>query len=155
MDVPKFDGTDPIGWIFKIEQFFNYYSTLEDQQLTIASFNLEGPALLWYQWAKANNLIHSWKGFLDALRHRFGPSIYEDPKGALAKLHYTSSIEDYQRRFEDHSNKVTGLSESFLISFFISGLKSDLKRELLIEQPTSLIHAISLARLYEQKYDDM
>ncbi|BAU01303.1 hypothetical protein VIGAN_11051200, partial [Vigna angularis var. angularis] len=24
LEVPRFDGTDPIGWIFKISQFFDY-----------------------------------------------------------------------------------------------------------------------------------
>ncbi|XP_077223428.1 uncharacterized protein LOC143857042 [Tasmannia lanceolata] len=149
MDVPKFDGTDPIGWIFKIEQFFNYYTTLEDQRLSIISFHLDGPTLAWFQWAKANNLLHSWKGFLDAIHIRFGPSFYEDHKGELAKIHQKTSVEEYQHRFEDLSNKVSGLSESFLTSFFISGLKPDLKRKLLVLQPTSLIQAMSLARIYE------
>jgi len=25
LDVPRFDGTDPMGWIFKISQFFEYH----------------------------------------------------------------------------------------------------------------------------------
>ncbi|XP_077242603.1 uncharacterized protein LOC143883132 [Tasmannia lanceolata] len=87
MDVPKFDGSDSVGWTFKVEQFFNYYSIPEDQRLIISSFHLDGLALSWFQWAKSNNLINSWKGFLEAIRLRFGPSLYEDHKGALAKLH--------------------------------------------------------------------
>ena len=27
LDVPRFDGSDPSGWIFKIQQFFAYHST--------------------------------------------------------------------------------------------------------------------------------
>ncbi|XP_077236971.1 uncharacterized protein LOC143878581 isoform X2 [Tasmannia lanceolata] len=106
MDVPKFDGSDPIGWIFKVEQFFNYYSTSDEQRLLISSFHLEGPALSWYQWAKSNNLINSWKGFLDAIQPRFGRSLYSDPKGELSKLLQSSSIDDYQSRFEELSNQV-------------------------------------------------
>ncbi|KAL5153063.1 hypothetical protein HKD37_19G052674 [Glycine soja] len=29
LDVPYFDGTDPLGWIFKINQFFEYHATPE------------------------------------------------------------------------------------------------------------------------------
>jgi len=29
LDVPRFDGIDPLGWIFKINQFFDYHHTLE------------------------------------------------------------------------------------------------------------------------------
>ena len=45
LDVPHFDGTDPFGWIFKIQQFFEYHGTLEYDRLTIASFYMEGRAL--------------------------------------------------------------------------------------------------------------
>ncbi|XP_077219649.1 uncharacterized protein LOC143853808 [Tasmannia lanceolata] len=155
MDVPKFDGTDPVGWIFKITQFFYYYGTPEDQRVAITSFHLEGPALAWFQWARSNNLIHSWKGFLDAICLRFGPSLSQNPKGALAKIHQKTSVEEYQSRFEDLSNTVSGLPESFLVSFFISGLKLELRRELQVLQPTSLLQTISFARIYEQKFADL
>lgn len=38
LDIPRFDGTDPLGWIFKINQFFYFHSTPEDQRLRIAFF---------------------------------------------------------------------------------------------------------------------
>jgi hypothetical protein len=31
LELLRFDGSDPLGWIFKINQFFNYHGTLEDQ----------------------------------------------------------------------------------------------------------------------------
>ncbi|KAI4328586.1 hypothetical protein L6164_020926 [Bauhinia variegata] len=37
LDVPKFDGSDPLGWSFKINQFFDFHRTLEDHKLRIAS----------------------------------------------------------------------------------------------------------------------
>jgi len=45
LDVPRFDGNGPLGWIFKINQFFYYHHTLEQDKLTIASFYMEGRAL--------------------------------------------------------------------------------------------------------------
>ena len=45
LDVPRFDGLGPSGWVFKIIQFFEYYSTPKSERLTIASFYIEGPAL--------------------------------------------------------------------------------------------------------------
>ncbi|XP_043724096.1 uncharacterized protein LOC122671070 [Telopea speciosissima] len=154
LDVPRFDGTDPTGWVFKIEKFFDFHSTPDDQRLLLASFHLDGPALSWFQWMQSSGLINGWKGFLQALTLRFGPSLFEDHRGALAKLQQTSTVAVYQEQFERLSYKVTGLSETFLISFFISGLKPELKRELLIAQPVSLLHAMALARLHEQKFHD-
>ena len=38
-DVPQFDGTGVSSWIFKIEHFFQFYDTLDDQMIMI-SFHL-------------------------------------------------------------------------------------------------------------------
>ncbi|KAH1191964.1 hypothetical protein GmHk_20G059088 [Glycine max] len=50
LDVPRFDGSDPLGWIFKITQYFEYHHTSDQDRLTIASFYMDGRALAWYQW---------------------------------------------------------------------------------------------------------
>jgi len=49
LDVPRFDGSNPHSWIFKINQFFTYHRTPEDKRVTVASFSLAGAALSWYQ----------------------------------------------------------------------------------------------------------
>ena len=50
LDVPHFDGQDPLGWIFKITQFVDYQAVLGNKCLTVASFYMEGLTLCWYQW---------------------------------------------------------------------------------------------------------
>lgn len=55
LDVPRFDGENPSGWVFKIMQFFEYHSTPESECLTIASFYMEGPVLAWFQWMMRNH----------------------------------------------------------------------------------------------------
>ena len=50
LDVPRFDGYVPLGWIFKISQFFDYQATLVEDRITVASFYLDGAALSWFQW---------------------------------------------------------------------------------------------------------
>ena len=59
LDVPRFDETDPLGWIFKINQFLEYHGTLEHDRLTIASFYMEGWALAWFQWMASNGQFTS------------------------------------------------------------------------------------------------
>lgn len=58
MEVPRFDGTDPLGWIFKISQLFNFHNTVDEQRIQIASCYLGGPALSWYQWVLYNNQLN-------------------------------------------------------------------------------------------------
>ncbi|KAH9666823.1 hypothetical protein KPL70_020805 [Citrus sinensis] len=153
MDVPKFDGSDPNGWIFRIEEFFDFHDTPEILRLRIVSFHMEGRAAAWYQWIKNNHLLTTWQEFLANLRYRFGASLCEDPQGDLSKLSQTTTVADFQSAFEDLMNKVTGISELLLISFFITGLKPNIRRELLFSRPSSLME--TLARAFEAKYDEV
>lgn len=91
MEVPKFDGTDPNGWAFQVEEFFDFHGTSDAMRLKIASFHMEGRAAAWYQWMKANNLLTTWPKFLLNLKHRFSSSFYEDHQENLSKLtnHYS------------------------------------------------------------------
>ncbi|KHN19402.1 Retrovirus-related Pol polyprotein from transposon opus, partial [Glycine soja] len=126
-DIPRFDGRDPLGWIFKIQQMFDYQNTPEEERITVASFYLDGAALSWYQWMFSNGFITSWTGFLQALESRFAPTFYEDPKGALFKLSQRGSINDYLTEFERLANPL---------------------------QPISLPQATALAKLQEDKLRD-
>jgi len=154
LELPRFDGSDPLGWIFKIKQFFEFHNIPEDQRLRLASFYMEGEALTWYQWMHSNNQLLSWPMFLHALELRFAPSHYDDPKGALFKLCQTTSVKDYQTAFENLANRITGLPSEFYLSCFISGLKPEIRRELQAFQPLLIAQAISLAKLQEEKLND-
>lgn len=74
LEVPRFDGLDPLEWIFKITQFFKYHLTLDQDRLTISSFYMDGPTLAWFQWLTHNGQLASWPGFLQALETRFASS---------------------------------------------------------------------------------
>lgn len=85
IDVPRFDGGDPQGWVFKIQQYFDYHQVVEDQRLKVAPFYFDGKALAWYQWMLRSNQITSWNGFLRSIQVRFGSSEFEDYQGQLSK----------------------------------------------------------------------
>ncbi|GJX69104.1 hypothetical protein Tco_0304831 [Tanacetum coccineum] len=124
LDVPKFSGTDPDRWIFPINEYFTLLSTPVDQQLRVS------------------------------VRNRFGPCKYEDPQGALSKLLQKGMVEQYQGEFEKLMHQVTDISASLLITFYVSGLKPSMQRELLVAKPTSLGDAFSLVRVTEARLED-
>ena len=86
IDVPRFEGGDPQGWIFKIQQYFDFHNAVEDQRLQIAPLYFDRKALAWYQWCQKNTKIESWTAFLKYLQVRFGPSELEAYQGKLSKL---------------------------------------------------------------------
>ncbi|KAJ9542329.1 hypothetical protein OSB04_028835 [Centaurea solstitialis] len=153
LDVPKFRGSDTEGWIFAINEYFTLHATTSEQRLWIIGFNLEGDASEWFRSMTRNNLITTWDEFIASVRNRFGPSKYEDPHGALSKLLQTDTVAHYQGEFEKLMNRVTDVSETLLISFYIV-LKLAIQRELLITRPQTLGDAFALARITEARFSD-
>ncbi|XP_006584232.1 uncharacterized protein [Glycine max] len=154
LDVPRFDGHDALGWIFKISQFFDYQGISDQERLTVAAFYMDGPALSWYQWMARNGFFPSCPAMLQALESRFVPSYYDDPQGALLKLQQTGTVSEYLIDFEHLANRTIGLPPSYLLSCFISGLTPELCREVQALRPLSLPQATELARLQEDKLLD-
>ena len=151
LDFPHFDGGNPNEWILKAQQFFTYFETPDDHKMEIASFHMEGKALTWFYWLKESSPPASWEEFVEAICIRFGPSAYEDPVGIFTKLRQRGSIEDYQTEFETLSNQISGLSEEFRISTFLSGLKDELRIIVTMFKPSTLAAAFGLARLQEEE----
>ena len=104
IEVPKFDGSDPNVWIFRVQEFFDFHATPNPLRLRIVAFHMEGKAATWFQWMKASKPISSWTDFLSNLRQRFGASPYENYQGPLSKLTQTlfgGRISDSIRGFEE------------------------------------------------------
>lgn len=47
--VPKFTSEEPASWMYKANQYFRYYNTPIGEKLMLASFHMEGEALIWFQ----------------------------------------------------------------------------------------------------------
>ena len=48
LDFPRFSGEEPTSWIYKANQYFRYYKISESEKLMMASFHMEGEALVWF-----------------------------------------------------------------------------------------------------------
>ncbi|XP_038687346.1 uncharacterized protein LOC119996729 [Tripterygium wilfordii] len=78
LDFPRFDGTNPLDWVSKAEQFFHLFQTNETQKVEIASYHFDGPAWQWFQWATSAHPFPSWSDFARAIEIRFGEDISMD-----------------------------------------------------------------------------
>ena len=96
INVPRYDEGDSQGWIFKIQQYFDFHNALEDQRLQIAPLYFDKKPLVWYQWCQKNSKIESWSSFLRSLQVRLGPSELEDYQGKLSKLVQVGTVLEYQ-----------------------------------------------------------
>jgi hypothetical protein len=139
LEFPRFDGTDALAWIFKADQFFDYYNTPDPERLTIAAVHLDQTVVPWFQMVQRNFPFRSWQEFTKAIELEFGPSVFERPRSALFKLTQSGSVGEYYLTFTALANRVTGLNSEAVMDCFISGLQPELQREVISQSPTSLI----------------
>lgn len=151
LDFPRFDGNEPINWILKAQQFYDYNQTPDQQKVFLAAFHMEGGALIWYNWLMDSEYAGGWEDFVSALKTHFAPSTFDDLVGAFTKLKQTSTVEDYQTQFEILSNKIQGLSEEFKVSTFLSDLREEVRITVTMLKPKDLTTAFGFARLQEEE----
>ena len=152
IDLPAFNGEHVDDWLFRIEEYFDLVSTPLDHRVKIASLHMTEPAYAWYKWLVCNNYTNDWVIFSEVVRKRFGTSLFENPQEALKELRQTGTVAEYQSQFEALSTRVQGLSEAWLVSFFVAGLEDHLKCQLRLAKPSTFPEAVALARLHEQHH---
>ena len=83
LEFPRFNRTDPLGWLYRTEQFFLNQQTPTSQRLLMTSYHVEGKTLQWFRWMDINNVVLSWDEFANALIVRFGLSPFKDHVASL------------------------------------------------------------------------
>ncbi|XP_020241395.1 uncharacterized protein LOC109819859 [Asparagus officinalis] len=155
LEFPRFSGDDPTEWFTRVDQFFEYQSTPEQQKVPLASFHLEGEANQWWQWLKRSyteeNKEVTWGIFQEELWARFGPTECEDFDEALSRVKQMGSLRDYQKEFERLGNRVQGWPQRALVGAFMGGLKPEIADGIRMFRPRSLKEAISLATMRDEQ----
>lgn len=66
-DTRKFDGNDPVTWIFEMEQYFYLHHVESLQRVNITSMFSEQEQHVWYQWfcERKKYFVISWSIFTD------------------------------------------------------------------------------------------
>lgn len=151
LDLPRFDGSNALQWLYHAEQFFDFYETSDFYRLKIASVHFDGPVVPWFQMIQKSGIVVSWKSLAKAIEQTYGPSVFENPRSSLFKLFQEGSVMEYYNTFTELANRVEGLSDDALLDCFLSGLKPEIQRDIIPWQPVSITKAVTLARLYEEK----
>ncbi|QHN82893.1 hypothetical protein S245_071022 [Arachis hypogaea] len=105
-----------------------------------------------FQMMQRNQSFTTWFELKRAVEIEFGPSMFDCPQAALFKLTQQESVGDYYLEFTALANRSQINPLEALTDYFISGLKADIKRDVIAQCPNSLIHTVLLDKLYEEKY---
>ncbi|KAL5729826.1 hypothetical protein ACHQM5_002722 [Ranunculus cassubicifolius] len=157
VDFPPFTGTNVRSWILKTRRYFQFHSVEENQKILFASLHFQGKAEAWFQSAQQSCAQMQWEQFVSVLQARFSDEACENIIGEFNKLQQTSTVDEYQNRFEELKSlmlqKNPHLTAEYFIMSFISGLKDDIRHMVQMFRPASLAYAISLAKLQETQLD--
>ncbi|XP_015969943.1 uncharacterized protein LOC107493360 [Arachis duranensis] len=151
-DLAKFDGSDALAWICSVDQYFEFFRVPEEEQVGLAAMHMSGMAIPWFQMTQRTSPFRSWTQLKRSIEIEFGPSLFESPRELLFKLQQRGTVSEYYAEFVALANRSHIDPPDALMDCFISGLQQDIRREVKAQCPPSLMRAVSLARLYEDKF---
>ena len=140
MDFSRFSRSDLNGWLFRCQQFFKVDQTPVDMKVKLATINLEGRALQWHQnWTKfkKSDEVVTWESYVQKLEGHFGDHNGQDPMSELLSFKQTGKVSDYHDQFEALLGRVQ-LNETYVVSFFLSGLKNAIQQPVKRFMPKTL-----------------
>jgi hypothetical protein len=126
VDVTKFDGSDPTGWVTQMEHYLSLYDITDDlAKLQYGVPHLYQEHWQWWQWRKTSRQGYiAWTQFVTELYECFDTET--NHLGHLTKLKQLGMVEDFIDAFENLSFRTEGMTDAFFRECFISGLKEEI-----------------------------
>ena len=150
----RFDGDNPKLWISRCEDYFEMYSVDSSYWVRLALNQLDGPAARWSQYVAKRLKQSSWSLFSSMLLEHFGRDQQESLIRQLYHIRQTSTVADYVERFSELVDQLVAYEHStdpkYYTIRFIDGLRDDIRSTVLVQRPSTLDTACSLALLQEE-----
>jgi hypothetical protein len=126
VDVTKFDGSDPTGWVTQMEHYFSLYDITNDlAKLWYGVLHLDQEHWQWWQWRKTTCQGYvSWTHCVAEIYEHF--DIDTNHLGRLTKLKQYGTVEKFIAAFERLAFRTKGMSDDFFRECFISVLKDEI-----------------------------
>ncbi|WVZ49481.1 hypothetical protein U9M48_000839 [Paspalum notatum var. saurae] len=114
-----------------------------------ASYHLTGVAQSWYYTLEPDEGMPSWERFRELCSLRFRPTVRDTCLSELARLPFTSTVQDYTERLNSvlcHSRNLLAPQKAEL---FVGGLPDDIWIDVELWEPRDLQTAMYLAQAIE------
>ncbi|KAF7826714.1 Retrotransposable element Tf2 [Senna tora] len=122
LEIPIFNGEDPIGWLFRVERYFI-----------------------------VRKPVQRWSDFKMELLRCFHQSQQGNGYEILMAHKQTSDVGEYRERFELLSAPLKEATEEMLIGFYQNGLKEEVRAELRMIQAQNLLDIMDMSQKIEER----
>jgi hypothetical protein len=141
VDVTKFDGSDPTGWVTQMEHYFSLYNIKYDlAKLWYGVLHLDQEHCKWWQWRKTSRQGYiAWTQFVTKLYECFDTDT--NHLGHLTKLKQSRTVEDFIASFEHLAFQTEGMTDALFRECFISGLKEGIQAHVLMARLATWVEA--------------
>jgi hypothetical protein len=121
VELPSFDGKDPVGWISRAKVYFRVQDTPPEIKVSLAQLCMEGSTIHFFNSILDEELPLTWDSLKDALLERYGGigegDVYEQ----------LTAVEEYIVSFEYLTAHIPKLPEKQFHGYFLNGLKDEIK----------------------------
>jgi hypothetical protein len=117
------------------EQFFRGQRTLVTDRTWLASYHLKSAAQTWYYALEQDEGMPTWGRFKEVCTLRFGPPVRGTHLSKLARLPFTSTVQDYADRFNAMLGHTRKLDAQQKTELFIGGLPDHIRADVAIQDP--------------------
>ena len=91
IELPVFEGLDPVSWIARAEKFFEVHRVQEEEKIQLAFISMEGEAVHWFRFIRRRTPTLSWNSLIPLLLQRFDEgcrgNVYERLKTPSDQYH--------------------------------------------------------------------
>jgi hypothetical protein len=150
VDVTKFDGSDPTGWVTQMEHYFSLYGITDDlAKLRYGVLHLDQERWQWWKWRKTSRQGYiAWSQSMTHLYELFDTDT--NHLGCLTKLKQSGKVEDFIVSFECLDFQTEGMTDAFFQECLISGLKEEIQAHVLMARPSTWVEDTKRAKESQQ-----
>ena len=146
VELPSFDGGDPVGWITRAETYFEIHGSSEDVKIRLAKICMEGATIHWFNLLTETEDNLTWDKLKKMMVDRYGGRRCDNPFEELKDLHQEGDVEEYISEFEFLSSQVNRLPEEQYLGYFVGGLKPEIRVKVRTLNPQNRLQAMKMAR---------
>jgi hypothetical protein len=154
MNFPMFENENPKLWQSHRETYFEMYDVDPKVWVCVATMHFKGPATRWLQSINHHIRAVSWKELCSWIHDRFGRDQHESLIRQLFHIKKLGTMQEYIDKFSELVDQLVAYEHSsdfrYYTTRFVDGLKDDVKSVVLVQRPTDLDTAYTLALLQEE-----
>ncbi|PNX97560.1 retrotransposon-related protein, partial [Trifolium pratense] len=154
VELPSFNGDDPVAWITRAETYFEVQRISEEVRIQLTKLSMDGPTIHWFNLWRDSTEELSWENLKEAMMARFGGDRLENPFEELKELKQSGTVADYIAEFELYSSQCGRLPEQQFLGYFVGGLRHDIRSRVRTFKPRNRYVAMQLARDIEREFSE-